>query len=281
MKNANTFKKSGPGCGWTMALLWMKQTNKLNTNDVTNTNTMSFISPIKISAKGIKETLSLFEDLKKQQKFAQALTAQHAAREVKQWTIHKLLPIKKPGLGGHKRRTGWTTTKEFGFMVSPKKVNRNQPWAVIESNASWIQDHEKGSTRKPRHPALLGGVPLATTGKGRPRKSKYGVIPAFKGPFNMVNRTKKGFGMGSSGRIGWQTFIGKTKNGRKAVYIRTKNGGKEGIAVQYVINKRLKIKPALKFKKKGKVIARAAYIKLYPGNFLRALKSSNRRKVTV
>jgi hypothetical protein len=224
--------------------------------------------------KGFKETLSLLEDLAKQQKFAQAITAQHAAREVKQWTIKKLLPPKKPGPTGFKRRTGWTTTREHGFRVSPKRVNRNKPTAIIQADASWIQDHEKGTTRSPRHPKLLGGVPLALTGKGRPRTSKYAKVPAFKGPVNMLRRGK-GMGPHLQGRTGWNTFLGKTRKGEGAIYIRTE----KGITAQYIIKKTRKIKPKLGFVKRGTKVAKKAYVRLYAGNLIKALKSSNRRKV--
>lgn len=226
---------------------------------------MSFISPTKISAKGIKETLSLFEDLKKQQKFAQALTAQHAAREVKKWTLKKLFPYKKDGETGFKRRGSWASTGPYSFKVTPRKVNRNNPTAVIESSAPWIQGHQKGTTRTPKYSSTLGGVPLPFVGKGKPRRSTYAKIPTERGPVNLYNRKDH--------------FIGKSKKGNRVLFQRVAT--KKGVRMsgQYMLPPRVKIRPKLGFVKRGRIVAKLAYIKLYPGNFLKALKSSNRRKV--
>jgi hypothetical protein len=223
--------------------------------------------------KGFKETLSLLEDLKKQQKFAQAITAQHAAREVKKWAVKKLFPHKKPGQSGFKRRGNWASKGPFSFQVTPRKVNRNIPTATIQSGAPWIQQHEVGGTRKPKYIKELGGVPVALTGKGKPRKSTYAKIPKSMGPLNMLRR---GRAKGAFKRLNSQGFIKTTRSGGRALFVRTKGGG---LSAQYHLPKRVKIPAKLGFVKRGTPIAKRAYIRLYAGNLIKALKSSNRRKV--
>lgn len=205
---------------------------------------------------------NLAVDIPKQIRYATMQTINDCAKAVQAHQIEKQLPGKLTLRS--KGSPWWKPGTRFGVNIRPY-ATRDNPRAVVGSQADWLKLQEQGGTKK------AGGHRLAIEAGARPGKTA--VLPRALKPRQLLRRsgdvTFTRAGKRRTSRSNGRGFIIPTRSG-PAIFVRES----DGLKLMYMLEQSATIPPILEFFVSGKELVDAMYQRTFEANFNRAMQTA-------
>lgn len=194
----------------------------------------------KLDVKGLSEVKGFLTGVQKQVAFAASRAINKTAIKVQEHEVNKELP------GSLKLRTKWFQPRTK-FGVNIRFSSKARLFATVGSQAPWLALVEVGGTKRPPRKVLpIPTQNIDTSQRRKKREKPKALLESHRG------------------------FTIKMKDGRSGIFTRS---GKQ-IKALYIYNPSAKVPDVLDFFESGKDVVDGEFIKIFSGEFSRALASA-------